>query len=76
MTTPVNPVLANTMLLAEHDEEMQRKIIDSIEKIVAQYIGGNTLTIGADIVAQQSQIIERMALRALKNHLNNSGNIY
>jgi regulator of RNase E activity RraB len=74
MTTQVNPVLANTMLLAEHDEEMQRKIIDSIEKIVAQYIGWNTYTIGADIVAQQSQTIERMALRALKNHLNNSAN--
>lgn len=76
MTTSVNPVLANTMLLAEHDEEMQRKIIDSIEKIVAQYIGRNTYTIGADIVSQHSPTIERMALRALKNHLNNSGNIF
>ena len=76
MNEPIPPALANTMLLADHDEEMQKKIIDSIEKIVAQYIGRNMFSIGADTITQHSTHIERIALRALKNHLNNSGNIY
>ena len=76
MTIPVPEALANTVLLADHDEAMQKQVIDSIEKIVAQYIARNTYTIGADIVTQHSTNIERVALRALKNHLNNSGTIY
>jgi hypothetical protein len=76
MTIPIPAALANTVLLADHDDEVQRQVILAVELILSQYMTRNAHVIGVGIVEQQAPNIERVALRALKNHLNNSGNIY
>ena len=76
MTKPIPAALANTVLLADHDEATQRAVVDAVEKIVYHYLKQNLHTIGADLVLYHQQTIERLALRALKTHLNNASNIY
>lgn len=76
MTKPIPAALANTVLLADHDEATQRAVVDAVEKIVYHYLKQHLHTIGADLVLYHQQTIERLALRALKTHLNNASNIY
>ena len=76
MTQPIPTALTNTILLAEHDEATQRAVVDAVEKIVYNYLKQNMHEIGADLVLYHQQTIERLALRALKTHLNNASNIY
>ena len=68
--------LTNTILLADHDEATQRAVVDAVEKIVYNYLTQNMHEIGASLVTLHQATIERVALRALKNHLNNASNIY
>ena len=76
MNEPIPNALANTILLADHDEATQRAVVDAVEKIIVQYLQRNMHNIGADLVLYHQQTIERLALRALKTHLNNASNIY
>lgn len=76
MNEPIPAALANTILLADHDEATQRAVVDAVEKIVFHYLQDNIDTVGANILAYHQTSIERLALRALKNHLNNASNIY
>ena len=68
--------LTNTILLADHDEATQRAVVDAVEKIVRHYLQKNAHQIAIDVIGYQQSEIERLALRALKNHLNNASNIY
>lgn len=68
--------LTNTILLADHDEATQRAVVDAVEKIVYNYLMQNMHGIGANIITYHQPTIERLALRALKTHLNNVSNIY
>ena len=68
--------LTNTVLLADHDEVTQRAVVDAVEKIVRHYLQKNAHQIAIDVIGYQQSEIERLALRALKNHLNNASNIY
>ena len=68
--------LTNTILLADHDEVTQRAVVDAVEKIVRHYLQKNAHQIAIDVIGYQQSEIERLALRALKNHLNNASNIY
>lgn len=76
MNEPIPNALANTILLAEHDEATQRAVVDAVEKIVHNYLKQNVNEISNNYIAYQQNHIERLALRALKTHLNNASNIY
>lgn len=76
MNQPIPNALANTVLLADHDEETQRAVVDAVEKIVYHYLQKNAYEISNNYIAYQQNHIERLALRALKTHLNNASNIY
>ena len=76
MNDPIPNALANTILLADHDEETQRAVVDAVEKIVHNYLKQNVNEISNNYIAYQQNHIERLALRALKTHLNNASNIY
>ena len=67
--------LTNTVLLADHDEATQRAVVDAVEKIVLHYLQKNMYEISNNFIAYQQNQIERLALRALKTHLNNASNI-
>lgn len=68
--------LKNTILLADHDAEMQKLVVDAVEKIVVAYLQRNMYELSVNLVTHQQNQIGRLALRALKNHLNNASNIY
>jgi len=68
--------LTNTVLLADHDEATQRAVVDAVETIVYNYLQNNMHGIGTNLVMYHQVTIERLALRALKTHLNNASNIY
>ena len=72
----MNEETVTLLSLGEHDEELQKKIITDVERIVVAWIERNIHSMGYNIVRNQQQDIERLALRALKNHLNNASNIY
>ena len=76
MTNAIPPSLANTVVLSEHDEALQKQVVNAVEKIVTQYLNRNLHLFGADILSVHQSTIERLALRALKNHFNNASNIY
>ena len=76
MNQPIPNVLANTVLLADHDEALQQQVVDAVEKIVYRYLQKNTNEISANIVAHQQNTIERIALRAVQQHFVNASNIY
>lgn len=76
MNEPIPNALANTILLADHDEATQRAVVDAVEKIVVNYLQRNSNQISSLFVSEQQNQIERLALRALKTHLNNASNIY
>lgn len=76
MNQPIPAALTNTVLLADHDEALQQQVVDAIEKIIYRYLQKNINEISANTVSYQQNTIERMALRALKNQLNNASNIY
>lgn len=72
----MNPETASLLSLGEHDEELQKKIIADVERIIAAYLQRNMYEISSNLISCQSQTIERHSLRALKNQLNNASNIY
>ena len=76
MNEPIPAALANTILIADHDEATQRAVVDAVEKIIANYLQQNTATVGNYLLSYHQPAIERLALRALKTHLNNASNIY
>lgn len=76
MNEPIPNALANTILLADHDEATQRAVVDAVEKIIVNYLQRNSNQISSLFVSEQQNQIERLALRALKTHLNNASNIY
>ena len=76
MNEPIPNALANTILLADHDAETQRAVVYAVEKIVYHYLQKNMYEISNNFIAYQQNQIERLALRALKTHLNNASNIY
>jgi HD superfamily phosphohydrolase YqeK len=76
MNQPIPNVLANTVLLADHDEALQQQVVDAIEKIVYRYLQKNINEISANTVSYQQGTIERIALRAVKQHFINASNIY
>jgi hypothetical protein len=76
MNQPIPNVLANTVLLADHDEALQQQVVDAVEKIVYRYLQKNTNEISANIVSYQQAQIERIALRAVKQHFINASNSY
>lgn len=67
--------LTNTVLLADHDEATQRAVVDAVEKMIANYLQNNMHTVGNYLLSYHQPAIERLALRALKTHLNNASNI-
>ena len=75
MNEPIPAALANTILLAEHDEATQRAVVDAVEKIVYNYLMQTMHETGASLVTYHQSAIERIALRAIKNHFVNA-NIY
>lgn len=75
MNQPIPAALANTILIADHDEATQRAVVDAVEKIVYHYLQKNAYEVSTNIVSYQQAQIERLALRALKTHLNNASNI-
>jgi HD superfamily phosphohydrolase YqeK len=76
MNQPIPNALANTVLLADHDEALQQQVVDAIEKIVYRYLQKNINEISANTVSYQQSTIERIALRAVKQHFINAANIY
>lgn len=72
----MNPETVNLLALGEYDEELQKKIVADIERIVAAYMHRNMNEICSLMISYNQNTIERLALRALKNHLNNASNIY
>ena len=72
----MNQETASLISLGEADELLAAKIRLDIEQIVIAYIQRNSHQIASIMVAEQQSVIERLALRALKNHLNNASNIY
>jgi hypothetical protein len=72
MNQPIPNALANTVLLADHDEAIQRAVVDAVEKIIVNYLRVNMYEVSTNIVSYQQAQIERLALRALKTHLNNA----
>ena len=76
MNQPIPDALANTVLLADHDEATQRAVVDAIQKIISHYLRDNMYNVSGDVVSYQQDTVERMALRALRQHLVNASNIY
>jgi hypothetical protein len=72
----MNEALKNTVLLADHDEALQQQVVDAIEKIIYRYLQKNINEISANTVSYQQNTIERIALRAVKQHFINASNIY
>lgn len=72
----MNQETATLLSLGEVDKELAEKIRIDVELIVSNYLMRNTEEISRHIVQHQQPNIERLALRALKNHLNNASNIY
>lgn len=75
MNDPIPNALANTILLADHDEATQRAVVDAVEKIVYNYLQKNAYEVSTNIVAYQQAQLERLALRALRTHLVNSSHL-
>jgi len=76
MNPAIPNALANTVLLADHDEALQAQVVDAVEKIITNYLRNNVHEVAANIISAHQNTIERLALRALKQHLNNASNIY
>ncbi len=76
MNQPIPNALANTVLLADHDEAIQQQVVHAVEMIIVNYLKLNLNQVSADIVGYQQNNIERFALRALRQHLVNASNIY
>ncbi len=72
----MNKETANLMSLGECDPELAEKIRLDIERIIANYISRNMGEVGSLLITTHQSNLERLALRALKNHLNNASNIY
>jgi hypothetical protein len=75
MNPPIPNVLANTVLLADHDEAIQRAVVDAVEKIIVNYLQVNMYEVSTNMVSYQQAHIERIALRAVKQHFINANNI-
>jgi hypothetical protein len=75
MNQPIPNALANTVLLADHDEAIQRAVVDAVEQIIVNYLRVNLYEVSTNIVSYQQAQIERLALRALKTHLNNASHL-
>jgi HD superfamily phosphohydrolase YqeK len=75
MNDPIPNALANTILLADHDEATQRAVVDAVEKLVYNYLQKNMYEISTNVVAYQQAQIERISLRALRTHLVNSNHL-
>jgi hypothetical protein len=75
MNQPIPNALANTVLLADHDEAIQRAVVDAVEKIIVNYLQVNMHEVSTNTVAYQQAHIERIALRAVKQHFINASNI-
>lgn len=67
---------ATLFSLGDCDPELAEKITRDIEGIVAVYIARNAHDIGARLFVEHAGTFERHALKALKNYLNQSPNIY
>jgi hypothetical protein len=76
MNQPIPNALANTVLLADHDEAIQRAVVDAVEKIIVNYLQVNMHEVSTNTVSYQQAQIERIALRAVKQHFTNASNIY
>jgi hypothetical protein len=76
MNQPIPNALANTVLLADHDEAIQRAVVDAVEKIIVNYLQVHMHEVSTNIVSYQQAQIERIALRAVKQHFTNASNIY
>jgi hypothetical protein len=75
MNQPIPNALANTVLLADHDEAIQRAVVDAVEKIIVNYLQVNMYEVSTNTVSYQQAQIERIALRAVKQHFINASNI-
>jgi HD superfamily phosphohydrolase YqeK len=75
MNQPIPNVLANTVLLADYDEAIQRAVVDAVEKIIVNYLQVNMYEVSTNTVSYQQAHIERIALRAVKQHFINASNI-
>jgi len=75
MNQPIPNALANTVLLADHDEAIQRAVVDAVEKIIVNYLQVNMHEVSTNTVSYQQAHIERIALRAVKQHFINASNI-
>jgi hypothetical protein len=72
----MNDVLKNTILLADHDEATQQLVVDAVEKIVHNYLQKNMHSLSSSVVNTQYGHIEKLALRAVKQHFVNASGIY
>jgi hypothetical protein len=68
----MNPETVSLLSLGEHDAELAAKITRDIERVVLAYLQTNMHVLAAAVVTQESYNIERMAVKALKAHLNNT----
>ncbi len=68
----MNPETITLFGLGDYDEELQKKIVADIERIIAAWVVRNMSEIAAAVLTQESYNLERLAVRALKNHLNNT----
>jgi hypothetical protein len=75
MNPPIPNVLANTVLLADHDEAIQRAVVDAVEQIIVNYLRVNMYEVSTNVVSYQQAHIERIALRAVKQHFINASTI-
>ena len=75
MNPPIPNVLANTVLLADHDEAIQRAVVDAVEQIIVNYLQVHMHEVSTNTVSYQQAQIERIALRAVKQHFINASNI-
>lgn len=72
----MNQETATLHSLGEVDPELARKIELDIDRVVNAYIERNLSQIGGRMLQEHMSVIERLALRAIKNHFNNASNIY
>ena len=72
----MNQETANLFSLGEIDKELHAKIVQDIEQIVATYLARNAYEVGTHVLGAHAPQLERLALRALKNHFMNASNIY
>lgn len=72
----MNQETLNLHALGEVDPELYAKIVLDIEEVVFRYMQRNIQQIAASAISRETSNIERLALRALKTHLNNASNIY